>query len=405
MKHGTFATFNRSNVADIPIGVKKYSIKDMVTGMLCHAINERYFLEGLTQLVEKHPSCWMDYLGSHVAKFHCAWIEGGIDGKESLCLLMDLVNGRELNEELARGIAEEKTLKITCELLQTLAILHEIGVCHRDLKFDNIMIDRDGTPVLIDWGTACSSGVEKRTVCGSRRSNSLQVLALEAHRDGKLSKDQKARIFSKATPSYSTRANDVVQFAHMICGLWTSRTSNGSVCCSAFGPAWDEFALNQPAHECVTALCELYGSSNKLAKASYFSLIPQPLRTIVVQCIPADENKRISLLAAWRYLRKHPVLIGPSKKRYDLRDYLPKPPLVKDLAVLRKDMAQILKEKLPRIDEKDATPELVKRCWPLSSGPTTNGNPAKRIKREKEPQLPRNKENDVDCAMTSRSGA
>ncbi|MEO1720748.1 MAG: serine/threonine-protein kinase, partial [Pseudomonadota bacterium] len=50
-------------------------------------------------------------------------------------------------------------------LLDALATLHRDGVLHRDIAPDNIIVRQDGTPVLIDFGSArCDVAAQSRTV-------------------------------------------------------------------------------------------------------------------------------------------------------------------------------------------------------------------------------------------------
>ena len=51
-------------------------------------------------------------------------------------------------------INEEWLLPILRQLLETLEYLHSQGVLHRDIKPANILLEHDGDPVLIDFGTA-----------------------------------------------------------------------------------------------------------------------------------------------------------------------------------------------------------------------------------------------------------
>jgi serine/threonine protein kinase len=60
--------------------------------------------------------------------------------------LLDLMLKKELNPE------EKK--RITSKLLQTLTKMHELGVYHRDLKPDNILIDENGNPIITDFDMA-----------------------------------------------------------------------------------------------------------------------------------------------------------------------------------------------------------------------------------------------------------
>ena len=79
---------------------------------------------------------------------------GQADGRRYI--LMEFVEGRTLTEILDdRGRMEEpEALAIMSHVAQALAEAHEHGIIHRDIKPDNIIINKRGIPKLADLGVA-----------------------------------------------------------------------------------------------------------------------------------------------------------------------------------------------------------------------------------------------------------
>ena len=71
-------------------------------------------------------------------------------------MVMEYVEGRNLEETLkAEGPwPEERVRALLDELLPGLEQVHAAGLIHRDVKPANVMLRSDGTPVLIDFGSA-----------------------------------------------------------------------------------------------------------------------------------------------------------------------------------------------------------------------------------------------------------
>jgi len=71
-------------------------------------------------------------------------------------MVMRFEAGETLSAVLeSRGtLSEEELLRIILPVLDGLALVHEAGFVHRDIKPDNIHIRTDGSPVLLDFGSA-----------------------------------------------------------------------------------------------------------------------------------------------------------------------------------------------------------------------------------------------------------
>ncbi|HEX4824412.1 MAG TPA: protein kinase [Candidatus Polarisedimenticolaceae bacterium] len=69
-------------------------------------------------------------------------------------LAMELVRGRSLAEEIHRGLVPGRTVELALAIADGLAAAHRNGIVHRDLKPDNVMIDAEGRPKILDFGLA-----------------------------------------------------------------------------------------------------------------------------------------------------------------------------------------------------------------------------------------------------------
>ena len=70
-------------------------------------------------------------------------------------LVQEFIDGHDLTTEIIPGkqLSEAQVLKLLQEILEVLAVVHEHGVIHRDIKLQNIMRRQDGKIVLIDFGS------------------------------------------------------------------------------------------------------------------------------------------------------------------------------------------------------------------------------------------------------------
>lgn len=86
----------------------------------------------------------------------------------SYYITMEYVQGEDLDSFIRRSkkLSVETTVSIGIQLCEGLAEAHKSGVVHRDLKPGNIMIDKDGSVRIMDFGIARSLKKERITGAG-----------------------------------------------------------------------------------------------------------------------------------------------------------------------------------------------------------------------------------------------
>ncbi|MBO2461225.1 serine/threonine-protein kinase [Actinomadura violacea] len=83
-------------------------------------------------------------------------------------LVMELVPGEPLDEILARdgGLPVEAVLDLLVQAGRALAVAHEAGIVHRDVKPANLMVSPDGTLKITDFGIARRLAAASQTATG-----------------------------------------------------------------------------------------------------------------------------------------------------------------------------------------------------------------------------------------------
>ncbi|KAG2733325.1 hypothetical protein G9P44_004315 [Scheffersomyces stipitis] len=88
-----------------------------------------------------------------------------------LWIIMDYCAGGSLRTILKSGVFEEKYIGVIVrELLLALSAVHKLGVIHRDLKAANVLITKEGSVLLCDFGVAAkitSNALKRTTMAGT----------------------------------------------------------------------------------------------------------------------------------------------------------------------------------------------------------------------------------------------
>src|ERR1044071_6235017 len=86
---------------------------------------------------------------------------------DQFAMVMELVEGRDLDERLREGPIEPRAaIDIVDQVLSALAFAHARGVIHRDIKPANIIVTPGGLVKLTDFGIAHTAGDRRITATG-----------------------------------------------------------------------------------------------------------------------------------------------------------------------------------------------------------------------------------------------
>ena len=96
-------------------------------------------------------------------------------------LVMDYIEGTGLDDILAEKgpLGEAETLKLLGPVSAALDYAHAKGVVHRDVKPGNVMVDRNGTPYVLDFGIAREIQETMTRVTGKFSSGTLLYMSPE----------------------------------------------------------------------------------------------------------------------------------------------------------------------------------------------------------------------------------
>ncbi|MGB2567315.1 serine/threonine-protein kinase [Micromonospora citrea] len=104
------------------------------------------------------------------------------DGGRADYLVMEFVEGEPLSRriEAAGHLDVDETMSIVAQAAQALHAAHAGGIVHRDVKPSNLLVQEDGTVVLVDFGVARSTNVTSITSANAVPGTALYMAPEQA---------------------------------------------------------------------------------------------------------------------------------------------------------------------------------------------------------------------------------
>ena len=157
-------------VEDVKLDNKPFAVKMLPAILVSNRrAYEQVKREALIALKLVHPN---------IVQFRA--LEEAVEGGNPF-LVMDYIDGRTLDDYLAEKgkLTEEETLRVLRPIAAALDYAHTKGVVHRDVKPGNVMIAKDGTPFILDFGIAREIQETMTRVTGKLSSGTLMYMSPE----------------------------------------------------------------------------------------------------------------------------------------------------------------------------------------------------------------------------------
>ena len=224
----------------------------------------------------------------HIAHIHGLEESGGVRA-----LVMELVEGEDLSQRIARGaIPVEEALPIAKQIAEALDAAHQQGIIHRDLKPANIKLRPDGTVKVLDFGLAKALTADHDPASPTPLSQSptitspamLTALGIVLGTAAYMSPEQ-------AKGRDADKRSDIWAFGCVLYEMLAGRRPfDGEDSTDVLGavvrlePAWEALPANVPA----------------------------PVRTLLMQCLVKDRRRRIGDIAAALFVFDHQAGLVPA---------------------------------------------------------------------------------------------
>ena len=94
------------------------------------------------------------------------------EDNDTAYMAIDYIDGRDLHDIMSstdRAFTPDQIVAMLKKMLGAVEFIHQAGILHRDISPDNILVDKAGNPILIDFGAASEQVVRATRVLTGRR--------------------------------------------------------------------------------------------------------------------------------------------------------------------------------------------------------------------------------------------
>ena len=132
------------------------------------------------------------------------------DSAGQLWFTMPFVEGESLRELLTREVqlSQPEAIRIASEAARGLAYAHAQGVVHRDIKPENLLLTRDGSTLVADFGIARSGDAAERGLTGTGMSLGTPAYMSPEQASGEREIDARADVYALGAVLYEMLAGE-----------------------------------------------------------------------------------------------------------------------------------------------------------------------------------------------------